>query len=258
MLRTAEECRIVRLRRSRLLRPARAQDDAPRAQWAETPADLARAFRLVHDEYLRLGYLKQPAPHGMFYSGHHLLPSSATAVIKKADAVIATVSFIQDSSSLHLPMDTVFAEELNNLRRVGRRLAEYSGLATGRGFCWRSLFMPLCRLVHQQALERRIDDVCIMVNPKHVAFYQRMLLFEPLGPERHYGRLGAPAVALHMDLSRNVQEMMAAYAHLDRDQDLHRYFYDTRVARERVAVDTAPGSPIQRDPEAMGRFLTKS
>jgi hypothetical protein len=38
------------------------------------------------------------------------------------------------------------------------------------------------------------------VNPRHVAFYKRMLGFNQLGPERMCSRVNAPAVLLRLEL----------------------------------------------------------
>jgi hypothetical protein len=43
-------------------------------------------------------------------------------------------------------------------------------------------------------------DVVIEVNPRHVAFYKRMLGFKEFGPERLCSRVNAPAVLLRLEL----------------------------------------------------------
>ncbi|MFH1022187.1 MAG: hypothetical protein V1809_02230, partial [Planctomycetota bacterium] len=49
---------------------------------------------------------------------------------------------------------------------------------------------------------RGATDFVITVNPRHVRFYERSMLFEKAGPERVYGKVGgAPAVLLRVDLS---------------------------------------------------------
>ena len=46
------------------------------------------------------------------------------------------------------------------------------------------------------------DDFVIEVNPRHVNYYRRLLVFEQAGPERACPRVqGAPAVLLKLDLS---------------------------------------------------------
>jgi len=52
------------------------------------------------------------------------------------------------------------------------------------------------------------DDFLVEVNPRHVAYYRRLLLFEVLGPERPCPRvLGAPAVLLRVELAMGEREV---------------------------------------------------
>src|SRR6185503_13907745 len=51
-------------------------------------------------------------------------------------------------------------------------------------------------------------DVVIEVNPRHVAYYQKLLLFEVCGPEKPCPRVnGAPAVLLRLDLDMQAEEV---------------------------------------------------
>jgi hypothetical protein len=51
-------------------------------------------------------------------------------------------------------------------------------------------------------------DLVIEVNPRHVAYYRRLMKFEVLGPERECPRVqGAPAVLLRADLRMYEAEM---------------------------------------------------
>src|SRR5690606_13342103 len=46
-------------------------------------------------------------------------------------------------------------------------------------------------------------DMIIGVHPRHARFYQRLIGFDLIGPEREYGLVrGHPAVLLRLDLAR--------------------------------------------------------
>ena len=64
------------------------------------------------------------------------------------------------------------------------------------------LLVRLFNFIYIFALRvRRFDDFVIEVNPRHVNYYKRMLLFEQIGTERPCPRVqGAPATLLHLDL----------------------------------------------------------
>ena len=85
-----------------------------------------------------------------------------------------------------------------------RRLSEVVSLAHIGGETRSSLTctLALFRYIYLTAahLDRRTDLV-ITVNPRHVAFYRAKMLFEVIGSERAYGKVGgAPAVLLRLDL----------------------------------------------------------
>lgn len=181
---------------------------------------LDAAFRLVHDQYVSRRYM-DPHPSGRRLSLHNALPTTKVFVARKGDDVLGTVSVVQDSV-LGLPMDEIYDEELIQLRRERRGIAEVSALAI-RSEC-RALGLPiLMRLVRMivvyTAEVARLDDLCIAVNPRHVSFYQKALSFTMFGPLRGYQKVnGAPAVAMHCDLGF-VRRLMAETSLRDRVTD---------------------------------------
>lgn len=214
---------LAYLRRGRYLVLDRTWQDRLVIQWAETLEDRRAAFSLVHDEYLRLGYLSGPTPSGMIYRLHHVLPTSSTLLLKDRDTVVGTLTHVLDTDLYGLPMEKIYADELNALRRQGRRLAELSALAVRRNYCLQSLFMLLVRAAYGYALERRVTDFCIMVNPRHASFYRTLFLFEDLGPERPYPLVNAPAVALRADLTTFPKRLHELLGALDEERSVHAF-----------------------------------
>jgi hypothetical protein len=163
---------------------------------------LDAAFRLTHDQYVRCGYM-QPHPSGRRLSLHHALPSTRVFVARAEEAVLGTLSIIEDSP-LGLPMDEIYSAELGGLRAQGRRIAEVSALVMDPATRhWDpARLMRLVRLaLLYAAVGAALDDVCIAVNPRHVSFYRRVLHFVTLGDLKTYEKVnGAPAVALRLDL----------------------------------------------------------
>lgn len=194
------ERHLAYLRRGRYLNLSRSWQNRLEIRWADTLEDRWAAFSLVHDEYLRLGYIARPTPSKMMYRLHHVLPTSATLLLTDDSKVIGTLTHVLDTDLYGLPMDKIYHGELQALRRRGRRLAELSALAVRRDYCLQSLFMLLVRAAYGYALEQQVTDFCIMVHPRHAPFYRTVFLFEDLGPERPYPLVNAPAVALRADL----------------------------------------------------------
>jgi hypothetical protein len=197
----------------------------PVITWAETPDDLEKAFRLVYDEYFRLGYIQEPNPSHIYFNIFNLLPTSATLVMNCGGTVIATLSRVRDDEHFGLPMDSIYRQELDNLRIQGRRLCELCSLANSAEFRHHNLFMYLFRSMYLNAIQTGMNDICIMVNPRHVDFYKAVLFFEDLGQEKTYPRLGQPAVALRLNLEVSEQRLKEAYKDCEPNVSLYNFVY---------------------------------
>jgi hypothetical protein len=210
------------------------QLDKPSIKIAEDFDEFCQAFKVLHDVYLSSGYLPHEDPSGMHLGLHHLLPKTCVFVFKTYLTVLSTMSYIPDSPEFGLPMDDLYKDELDVLRDSGRKVVELGSLATTRHRCWQNLMVFLSKAVFQYALCTDADDLCIMVNPKHVRFYNSIFLFQPFAEERHYAKVDAPAVALRVDM-RNIEPALRhAYSGSDFDTDLHSFF----VKINSHAIDT--------------------
>lgn len=169
---------------------------------AATLAELEEAFRLVYESYLERGYVSED-PTRIRVSVFNALPTSVTYVAVLRGTVIATVTAVRDTP-FGLPMDTVYHDEVQALRDRGRKLIEVTMLSDRRRDMRRALPM-LCLLMKRvfdyATLVIQADDLVIAVNPRHENYYERSLLFEPLGGIRTYPSVEHhPAVAKRLDL----------------------------------------------------------
>ncbi len=250
--------RTVRMRKAILLKGLFDDMNGLAMKWAQTLDEHRKAFALVHEEYLRAGYIQSPKPSRVLYNIHNLLPSSDVLIIKSDENVISTLSLIRDVERFGLPMDSIYSDELNELRGSGRRLAEVCGLATSGKFRWRNFFMFTFREMYWHALNSGASDICIMVNPKHVSFYETILLFEDLGPERFYPRLGVPAVALRMNLENHEEQLREAYSGFERNCNLYSFFYEAQPkAEEEENLKIVPGEKPNMVDKLFQHFLAK-
>jgi hypothetical protein len=131
-------------------------------------------------------------------SDHHDA-NKITLNAETGGVLVGTMSLCLDRVG-RLPADENFRAELDELRRQGRRLAEPSRLAIDKGVSKR----VFAALIHSSYIYARhiagFTDYVIEVNPRHVAFYERMLGFVEFGAERPCSRVGAPAVLLRLPL----------------------------------------------------------
>lgn len=254
MLARTDEKRIRRLKLSKALHFDCKGLNSPCVQWAQSADELKQAFRLVHDEYLKVDYIKKPDPSGMYFGMHNLLPDTATLVIKSDNKVVATLTQVPDTTENGLPMDRIYGPELNRLRRQGRNIAELCALVTSKQLRWKNLYMQMSRTMYRHALCNGIDDFCIMVNPKHVSFYKMIFLFEEMGPEKYYPNLGVPAVALRADLKMMKNRLENKYGSMDCDCNLYSYLHTKQAPQHGypLADDLLP--PRQTSMEMMSYF----
>ena len=111
-----------------------------------------------------------------------------------------------------LNADAVFGAELDQLRFEDRRLCEFGRLAIDHDVSDNKQL--LARLFHLAYLHAHrlsgCDLLVVEVNPRHVAFYRRMLGFKVGGDMRLNPRVNAPAVLLTLDL-QHAHDQIACY-----------------------------------------------
>lgn len=134
-----------------------------------------------------------------FEVGNHQGGDKITLYAETGGALVGTMSLCLDRDGV-LPADETFGDCLDALRRQGRRLCEPSRLAIDHGMSKR-VFASLIHISYIYAHNiHGFTDYVIEVNPRHVAFYKRMLGFADFGGERPCARVGAPAVLLRLPL----------------------------------------------------------
>ena len=168
-----------------------------------------RAYRLAYRVYRQKGYVP-PDEKEMIVSASDTWPETLTVLVEDAAGHVAgTVSLVFDSES-GLPCDEIYGPEADELRSCGRRLFEVTRLAIDEAHAnSKALLTLLCNVPFAYGLRvGGCTDLVIEVNPRHVAYYVRLMKFEVLGAERACPRVeGAPAVLLRADLGVYESEM---------------------------------------------------
>ncbi len=192
---------------------------------ARTFAELLAAYRLVYECYLERGYIA-PSAERIRVTFYNLLPKTATFVLSRRenddnpsacvrehdDRLLGTVSVVIDSPEYGLPLAETFPEQLEELRRRGRCVAEAIMLAhrpdgpkPSPAAEFQQLLMLLRCVTDYARLHddegTRVHDLFIQCHPHHVDFYKRKLAFEVVdGPRPCPSVRGAPAVLMHHDM----------------------------------------------------------
>lgn len=216
--------RMRRIQKSSLIKCDLSEIEHPNIKPAEHLYEYRQAFKLVHDEYADSGYITPSPDHPFHYSIYSFLPETRVFIFQSHRKVLATLTQVFDSSGFGLPMDCLYERELDGLRQKNRLVTEISALATARPFRMRNLTVHLWRATLKHSRANSIDDICIMVNPKHVRFYTKILLFEQFGPLLFYDKVQAQAVPLRVDVNRIEERLREKYGRLDQAENLHAFF----------------------------------
>ena len=161
---------------------------------ADTSGRRSSASILISRMYATRGYRSTPLPDQQ-------LPTRITLVASEHEDAIGTITIGFDSpAGLHV--DDPFAEETDALRRAGRRICEFTKLAMDSVVRSKRVLASLFHVAYIYAHRMmNFDSLLIEVNPRHVRYYERMLGFEVIGPQRLNRRVNALAVLLCLDFS---------------------------------------------------------
>jgi hypothetical protein len=166
-----------------------------RIRLADTRGRRANVSLLIERMYTWRGYASNPV--GICSSNPHQI----TLVAYRGERLFGTLTAGLDSEA-GLQVDQHYRAEIDALRARQRRICEFTRLAVDPEYGSKDALAALFHLgfiyahrIHQS------DDIFIEVNPRHVAYYKRMLGFTEAGPEKLCGRVGAPAVLLHISCS---------------------------------------------------------
>ncbi len=192
-------------------------------QVAHSPEHRESAGLLIDKMYTWRGYGRMAL--------RHRESDRMTLVISDQDKrVIGTITIGVDSG-LGLCADDVYREELGLLRGQGKKLCEYNGLAIETHVRSKRVLASLFHIayLYPYAVLGCTDGV-LEVNPRHERFYERMLGFTRMGPERICPRVGAPSVLLRTDFSYMTQQIEMLGGLMSRagvDKSLYPYFFNS-------------------------------
>lgn len=173
---------------------------------ADSAGHRSSASILVNRMYAWRGY------HTNGASGSPRLDDSnrITLVAVGHDETIGTISIGFDNPQ-GLFVDDLFGDEVTTLRADGRRICEFTKLAMDTVVKSKRVLASLFHVAYIYAHRLKgFDSLLIEVNPRHVRYYEKMLGFKVLGPERLNRRVNAPAVLMCLDFS-HAQEQIKRY-----------------------------------------------
>jgi hypothetical protein len=200
---------------------------------------------LINRMYATRGYLSSGLPD-------QPIDNRITLVASEADATIGTITMGFDTGA-GLMVDDLFGAECDALRDNGESLCEFTKLAIDGAVRSRRVIASLFHAAYIYALPiKGADRLLIEVNPRHVAYYRRMLGFEALTGVRLNRRVDAPAVLMALDLS-HARRQIALLGGSGEDapveeRSLYPWFFAPAQERDIVARVRGQHTPEPRRP----------
>lgn len=167
------------------------------------------ARSLVRSVYIREGYTQKDAPEHTGVHAYIGRDGVDTFCAFYSDTLLGTISLAREV----IPMESMYADEINTLRKSDTRFAEvcqfavdtpaiHSSIQSGGGaFAELDVMVHLLGHVLGHASSQGIKTLCFVVNPKHTSFYES-LGCTPIGSEKSYAHVnGAPARAYILPLN---------------------------------------------------------
>ncbi|MCV2355338.1 hypothetical protein LNV09_14380 [Paucibacter sp. B2R-40] len=183
------------------------------------------AHSLVARRYAERGYISSDL-------STHADGSVIVCSAFEGSATVGTIAVRYDSEQ-GLNADAVFGPEVSDLRVSGQRLCEFSRLALDQYVSdSKALLGRLFHLAYLHAHRLGGAELAVIeVNPRHVAFYRRMLGFKVCAEARLNLRVNAPAVLMAIDLSYMAEQISsyggsaASVANAAATRTFYPYFY---------------------------------
>jgi hypothetical protein len=192
---------------------------------ADTTEEVEAAFQVVNRAYQETGFHRDPFE----LNKYQILPMSTILIAKCRGEVVGTLTLVK-RSPLGLPLERAF--QIEGMLSDQEEIAEITCLAIDRRyrreFGTDALF-PLMKYMYHYCVDyfsvRKIFVACL---PRESDFYRAILLFQPIkGQSRVEDYLGAPALALYLDLQEAFEKFRTVYNHAPASRNLFKYFTET-------------------------------
>jgi hypothetical protein len=130
-----------------------------------------------------------------------------TLVASEEDTTIGTLSIGFDGAG-GLFVEELFPREVQALRDSGRSICEFTKLAMDAVLGSKRVLASLFHVAYIYAYRvKGFDCLLVEVNPRHVRYYEKILGFKVVGPERTNHRVNAPAVLLCLDFAHTEEQI---------------------------------------------------
>lgn len=195
------------------------------ASIANTQKSRLKAFQLAYEVYLAKGYIS-PNSTKMLISKSDFMPNTCIININDGEEVVASVT-LNFQSKNDLPCQELYAKEVQPLLDLNYKLVEITRLVIKENHRHSNLLLAqLFQATFIFAYQiKNVEQLVIEVNPRHIAFYQRLLGFNILGGEKECERVNnAPAYLLHLNLNYVNNNLQKFYNNNLEESSKYKFF----------------------------------
>lgn len=152
-----------------------------------------KATTLIKQMYASRGYSTESA--SIF--SHN---SNEFTFLAMVGEIAAGTLTLRTDSEKGLLADTLYQQEIDNLRKQGKRVCELSKLVLDPQHGLKEMIALLFQIsyIYARNFYQATDFFC-EVNPRHAIPQKRMFGFQQIGKEKICPRVNAPAVLLHLE-----------------------------------------------------------
>jgi hypothetical protein len=184
------------------------------AHEASSRDEFEAAHDLVRRRYAWRGYDVPALPDTRAPRASAPVPREVTFVATHDDDTVGTITLGLDGRG-GLLAERTHGDAIAERRAAGANVCELTRLAVAENADSKSVLAALFNVAYTVGTTHGVTDVFIEVNPRHVAFYTRVLGFAVAAAEKFCERVQAPSVLLSLaieELERRLFELDRALA----------------------------------------------
>ena len=137
-----------------------------------------------------------------YVHSHELDTARSTIIACRRAEVVGTLSLGLDNGQ-GLMAEVLYPEEIASVRQGGGRVCEITRLAMDPKSGSQDALAGMVQILYVLiTMVHDMTDIFIEVHPRHAGFYQHLLGYRIVGPQRICPRVNAPAVLLHLQRHR--------------------------------------------------------
>lgn len=219
---------------------------------ARSLEEVTEAWRLLYRAYLQAGFIT-PNPQRLHTAPQSVGPHAAVVLASIGEVTVSTITAIRDSER-GLPLDSVYAAELDVMRQRGGKLLEIGLFGDRREIIgdpdrtFNAVF-ELMRFTFFFGYHHGVTDFLCGIPPRRARLYGRAFGFKPVGEIKSYATVDDnPVQLMHSTLDYTL-------ANKDRHRAL-AYFFERPVPADAFA-DRFDFDPAALAGSDLGSYLAR-